>query len=359
MSDLQQEKEILFKKLRAAFKLELTTIPPYMTALFSIKPEKNRIAAKTIRSVMLEEMLHAILAGNVLNSIGGELIVNQEAVPRYPCRLEFEDQKTVRDREFDINLEVFSQKAIETFLDIERPAQTLDTSENIHLKNNANMEIPALTIGEFYEEIKDKLESLCKEFSEAEVFSGNPAHQIDENYYWGGGGDIVPVVDLASAKKAIDVIVTQGEGTTEETILNKNDEYFAQRPEIAHYYLFNEIYHGKYYKSDSNIYDAPQGEAFEVDYKAVYPIKTNPTTADYEGEKNKKLRNLNHEFNRIYSLMLYQIAQSVTGQPEILYRAIINGMHRLMPIAHQMVTQKIDGSDKHGAPSFEWVDPFK
>ena len=54
-----------------AIKLELGTIPPYLTALFSIKPGANAAAGAIVRSVVIEEMLHLSLACNMLNAVGG------------------------------------------------------------------------------------------------------------------------------------------------------------------------------------------------------------------------------------------------------------------------------------------------
>ena len=56
--------------LQLAVGLELSTIPVYLTALYSIKDGTNTDAAQTIRSVVMEEMLHMTLAANVLNALG-------------------------------------------------------------------------------------------------------------------------------------------------------------------------------------------------------------------------------------------------------------------------------------------------
>jgi hypothetical protein len=57
--------------LRQALKLEHATIPPYITALYSLKPGKNLEAFHIIRAVAVEEMLHLTLVANVLNAVGG------------------------------------------------------------------------------------------------------------------------------------------------------------------------------------------------------------------------------------------------------------------------------------------------
>lgn len=57
--------------LKQALRLEHATIPPYLTALYSIKPGKNVDAFHIIRQVAVEEMLHLSLVSNVLNAVGG------------------------------------------------------------------------------------------------------------------------------------------------------------------------------------------------------------------------------------------------------------------------------------------------
>ncbi|MFD0633804.1 ferritin-like domain-containing protein [Catenulispora yoronensis] len=62
--------EDLKAALQLAIGLELSTIPVYLTGLYSIRENTNTDAAQTIRSVVMEEMLHMTLAANVLNALG-------------------------------------------------------------------------------------------------------------------------------------------------------------------------------------------------------------------------------------------------------------------------------------------------
>ena len=63
--------EDLREHLQWAIELEHSTLPPYLTALYSIKDGHNAEAAEVIQSVFLEEMLHMTLAANILNAVGG------------------------------------------------------------------------------------------------------------------------------------------------------------------------------------------------------------------------------------------------------------------------------------------------
>ena len=61
----------LREHLQWAIELEHATIPPYLSALYSIDPARNPEVAEVVRSVFVEEMLHLLLAANLLNAVGG------------------------------------------------------------------------------------------------------------------------------------------------------------------------------------------------------------------------------------------------------------------------------------------------
>ena len=61
----------LYVHLQNAVKLEHSTIPPYLTAMFSLRPGVNQNIADQIRSIAMQEMLHMAIASNILISIGG------------------------------------------------------------------------------------------------------------------------------------------------------------------------------------------------------------------------------------------------------------------------------------------------
>ncbi len=105
--------ERLRELLEAAVKLELATIPPYLCALYSIHPGTNVEATLVVRSVVVEEMLHMVLAANVLNAIGGRPRVSgREHAPHYPHEL---PDGVILD------LLPFSPAAVESFLQVENP----------------------------------------------------------------------------------------------------------------------------------------------------------------------------------------------------------------------------------------------
>ena len=76
--------ERLHEYLYAALQLEHATIPPYLTALYSLHPGTNSDAAHVIRVVAVEEMLHLTLAANLLNAVGGTVDLQGELVTYTP-----------------------------------------------------------------------------------------------------------------------------------------------------------------------------------------------------------------------------------------------------------------------------------
>lgn len=351
---LQQQKAELFRLLQTAMELELSTIPPYFTALTSIHPRANREAAGLIRSVMMEEMLHMTLVGNLVSSLGGKVRLGRENVPSYPLRMTFEGIQ-FKDRAFEVNLEAFSPAAINTFLQIELPTELATRSKA--MVEFSEIDVPGITIGAFYEDIIARLERMCREFPESEVFCGNPALQVNPQFYWGSGGAPVIITSLATAKEALEEVIEQGEGGG-ASIYDPDEHYADTQYDLAHYFRFNEIAQGRKYQPGDTPDQPPSGEPLEVDYKAVYPIKRNPRSADYA--PGSRLAALNDQFNRTYTVMLGEIAEAFNGVPHSLYDAIINGMHALTPIAGEMMQMPIDGDPEgaHGAPSFEWHDPL-
>ena len=77
--------EDLRDHLQLAIKVELTTIPPYLYALYSID-DPATTSAKYIRSVVTEEMLHAVLMANILLGKQCGVCHGKVAFPVGECR---------------------------------------------------------------------------------------------------------------------------------------------------------------------------------------------------------------------------------------------------------------------------------
>ena len=54
--------------LQYAIQLEHATIPPYLTALYSLKPGTNEAIAGLMKGIVFQEMQHMTLAANMLTA---------------------------------------------------------------------------------------------------------------------------------------------------------------------------------------------------------------------------------------------------------------------------------------------------
>jgi len=345
----EDKKTLLLSWLQLAAELELATIPPYLMALLSIQRPASREAAELIRSVMIEEMLHLALVSNVMSAIGGGVRLRQENIPTYPLSMCFEG-KPFEDRRFKVDLAPFHEEVIRTFLKIEQPTWMRPDQKTLAL----DIDIPGLTIGAYYRNIEQLLEEL-DHANPGTLFCGDPGHQIREDYYWSSGGRAIAVLDLASAKAALNLLIAQGEGSWERP-LDAVSARFGSRLEMGHYFRFNEILYKRRYTSTDDPAGAPSGDRFPVNYSAVYPFKINARSEDYAS--GSPLAILNATFNSRYTAMLKQLEESCNGTPRTLYTSINDGMHTLAPIALQMMKTSIDGDPqgRTGCPTFEWLD---
>ena len=332
--------ESLRKHLQWAIELEHSTLPPYLCALYSIEEGHNEEAAEVVHSVFMEEMLHLTLAANILNAIGGSPQIDTPSIlPTFPTYLPHSD------RAFQVGLHKFSKEALETFLLIERPAAHSSLPEDNKFE----------TIGQFYEAIEVALTHLSEKLGESELFSGDPARQVTDAYYYGGGGRILSVYDLASALAALGEIVEQGEGLQHEEVWDGDrDMFHPEREEVAHYFRFQEIYLGRRFAPGDTPQGGPTGEPLEVDWDAVHNMRPNPRSADYP--KGSEIRERMEAFNHAYSGVLHLLDETFNGSPRLLGVAT-GAMYGLKAEAIALMKLPSGDGDTTVGPSFEYVPP--
>lgn len=274
--------------LQSAIKLEHATIPVYLYALYSLDEQKNGEIGAIIESVVVEEMLHLTLAANVLNAIGGSPVIDEPGfLPSYPGPLPggVEAQLTVSLAPFSLD------KQLPAFLMIEEP-------ENAIPYPKLAADADAVTIGQFYQAIANAIARLGDD-----AFVNPPRNQV--------GPDLMPesivVVDVATAMRAIQTIVEQGEGTTKSPLEVVGNGY-------AHYYRYMQIKEGHLLEptgggpapKDEYAYDGP---TVPFDTSGVYPAPTNP--GPYPPGSAQALANDN--FNYTYTSLLHALHALFNG----------------------------------------------
>jgi hypothetical protein len=350
--------------LQIAIELEHATIPAYLTALYTIRPGFNPEAAEILRSVVVQEMLHLVLAANVLNSVGGAPAIDTpEFIPSYPLKLPIGRREPIV-----INIQRFSKEAIEAFVSIEKPAPpkpeeaaaaaaaraSAATTERL-LRALRRGELYA-SIGDFYEAIMEGLRFLETEARKdsGTIFKCDRARQVTQDPYYNSAGEVVEVCDLDSALKALAEIVDQGEGYG-DTIGVGAKVLLHQPSERAHYYRFNEIRFKCRYGPNDKRGDRPTGERFNVDYgpEAVYPMIDNPVPEMYD---NSVLAAKSDRFSRTYTEMLKRVHAGCNGEPAALIGAV-EVMFALRDQAVDLLRNPIPSVSRNAGPCFRyWAD---
>jgi hypothetical protein len=351
MADTEWTLEGLREHLTGAVELELLTIPPYLCALYSIHPQKNLEAGLIIRSVVVEEMLHMILAANVLNAVGGRpsLTTGRFMPPRYPAAIPY------HDGEFEVGLRPLDADALSTFLTIENPSY-LDARPPKPAAGAAHPRLTSLgykTIGAFYDAIEKALVDLVLVHGEDKVFIGDHSLQIGPEHYYASGGHAIEVHELSDAIDALEQIVEQGEG---EITYPPSGEKFDPERDLAHFYRFNELATGRRYSADDKP-EHPTGPPLDLDMHAVYNMKPNLKTAELPAA----LRKASNDCNVIWSRLLRDLEDALNGQPKLLRSAVVTMFElkdaacALLPIELRDVPAPPGEQPYHAGPTFEYV----
>lgn len=335
----------LISYLHAAMALEHATIPTYLTAYYSIRSTTNSDAAHIIRVAAVEEMLHLTLVANVMNAIGGEPDLTRPGfVPSYPTYLpDGED-------DFTVDLRHLSPEAVETFCQIERPGKapsadsrlvtTPDTGRRLLVASPTTEGMHFYSIGEFYAEIAEGLEKLAAD--DPGLFNGDPDRQVGPEYFYSGGGVVIAVSDLDSARRALAFIAAQGEGL--------DSGMYDADGELAHYYRFQQLQLGRYYQVGDHP-GSPSGPPLSVSWNDVYKVKVSARLSDYP--PGSELESFARKFNADYGAFLATLTKAFNGQPKLLLDAVCD-MFRLRDGFNRLIRNPLPGSDGlHAAPTFE------
>lgn len=327
-------REDLYDSLQAAIELEHSTIPPYLTAMFSLHPDKNGQIRDVIRSVVVEEMLHLTIAANTLNAINGAPSLNGASfIPHYPGTLPM----NIGDG-LVVGLERYSTQLVgDVFMKIEQPEKPIHFP--VALESLADQQFG--TIGEFYAALIGKIEELGDG-----IFTGSPTRQVIDAR-WFPPDELFPIHDVESASRGLQLIVAQGEGT--------HDSPLDPEGAFAHYYRFEELYHGRRLVADPSV---EQGYSFSgapipFDPSAVYPLKANTKTSDLP--EGAEARRQAVQFNYVYSKLLNALHRAFNGDPTFLDQAMAL-MYDVKLVGERLAAMPYPGLDGvNVGPPFEYA----
>jgi CDGSH-type Zn-finger protein len=336
IAPVETREELLYLLTRAS-ELEHDLACSYLYAGYSIKTRLEeggltfdemvtvREWKRKIAKVAVEEMLHLAQVSNILTAVGGAPHFVRSNFPLPASTFPFGIQ---------ITLEPLSRALIERFICYELPEQgvlppermaqyeevrqrtsgDVDTTELVRLRNSVEpFDIDFQTVGEFYH----KIESAFGCIPENRLFIGDPAVQANPAYL-DLPKELVQVVDAASARRAIEMIVEQGESPTKD------------HPD-AHFVVFESI---KTEHDDLMAKAQREGRVFEP----FRPMLTNPTTrgvATVDGTNritDPVAAELAGLFNGTYDLMLMMLVRFFAhgGENEDELRLLARGTLRMM-----------------------------
>ncbi|MBI1771002.1 MAG: ferritin-like protein [Burkholderiales bacterium] len=252
--------------LQTAINVEFGTLPPYLYAQLTILPGTNAAAMARLKSITHQEMIHLCLAANILNALDGDDTPEGKPTlqpPTYPGPLPGDigsDGKVLT-----VHILPFGKPAMQQGMNIEMPVDPIDFPQ---LKLLAATTSKAVTIGQFYEALDAYLKTLP-----ASAWSSNNRQIADKQFF---PGQLFAVNNYEDAHNAIQVIISEGEGTS-------NDPLDFSK-ELAHFYRFEEMYRNQVLTSS----DSPQGFSWGgplgVNYSEVYPAIADPQTHDFSKE---------------------------------------------------------------------------
>jgi len=198
--------------LQTAMQLEFSTIPPYLCAQWSINADLGGVVSGLIQDIVVEEMDHFALAGNMLTAIGGmPSIANEAFIPRYPTNV----LPGGIPQNVAVDPKPLTPSQVQVFMQIEYPEFP-----------PVALEAGPATIGAFYDTVANGFKTV------------NPT--IIPNAFAVNLDEATPIKSVADALAAIKLIKGEGEGTQ-----GSPDQPPQGNTTLAHYYVFKEIFSQK------------------------------------------------------------------------------------------------------------------
>lgn len=313
--------EDLRAELQAAIQVELTTVPPYLYAMYSIEDRANT-ATKLIRSVAAEEMLHATLMANVLLGVGGEpRFYDPEIMPRYPGPLPHHSPELI------LELAPCTPDVVEeVFLTIERPGapgapDQLDAWESQ---------------GQLYHAVEHAIRRFD---ADGDLFATpqrdrqlhDPHGYVTVKYDSTASGGLIVVDSLERAIEATEVAVHQGEGLSDERFADPTHR------ELTHYSKFLMLLDG------------------QVEIGAVHNAVHSPALVSLPDQIQPLAEFSNALYSYLFVLMDRLFAADTPDRHHLVGTLYGTMVALLAPVARCLMTLPVSASEVAGPP-FEYYE---
>lgn len=218
-------REQLNAMLCEAAEIEHSLMCTYLYAAFSLKQSTEEGISETelevvrrwrgaILSVAIDEMLHLALVNNLIAAIGER--------PHYR-RFNFPIGSGLFPADVAVSLAPLDLDTLDHFVYLERPRSVAERDAARYAKGTYHREVPPNrlmafgddyeTVGELYEKILASFQQLVQRYGTDVVLVGAPDVQLTREQFALDG--LHAITSLADVERAIERIVSQGEGSTE------------------------------------------------------------------------------------------------------------------------------------------------
>ena len=296
---VEHRKELTYLLCQAA-ELEHSLMAQYLFAAFSLRSEPGpgltgaQLEAverwrKVILAISAEEMLHWALVQNLLIAVGSAPYVSRPHMPHqakgYPPGIQ-------------LRLLPFGDAALQHFVYLERP-EGMDMSDGEGFLPAGPVPAPMTadelqprgqyftTQGYLYRAIEDGIVGLADRMGEKRLFIGPRFHQTDAPHVW---PELVPITDVASARRTIERIVEQGEGARGDW-------------DTAHYGRFLAVLEEYRAMVDNDPSFAPAHPAVAAGVRGVEGVEPDVYITD------RVTAAVSDAFNAVYDVLLQMIAR--------------------------------------------------
>ncbi|MCZ4103029.1 ferritin-like domain-containing protein [Streptomyces sp. H39-C1] len=292
--------------LQTAVALEHATMPLYCAAMYSLEVQ-NYPSYNTIRSVLMEEMVHMAIASNMVAALGGSPNI-QGLAPEFPGTGGLPGGVAPDLR---LRLAKLSNASLESFMRLEAPEFML---------NGRQRGSAYPTIGSFYEAIRAAIVVNAGAVERA-VREGGPANQVGGNlgYLTFAADDPDPVSRLL---QGLDLIMEQGEGTGAGSVETQREDF---QKEGSHYARFAELRYGRRYAGAAGAVISRETERdFFTGEEIVWPVVINTLAVPEDGyaallaldPQGPQVRKELEGFDDAYTQMMVALDTSWNGPVE-------------------------------------------
>lgn len=227
--------------LQTAIAIEHATMPLYSAAMYSLEVQ-NYPAYNTLRSVLMEEMLHMAAACNALAALGGSPRLATLDPGAILDGLPGSIAPTLRGR-----FAKLTKRQLDTFMRIESPDAMIAADE----RDTARYP----TIGSFYRTISAAIEANAASVAAA-VRAPTRANQVGGNLGYAVIDNTSRTDPVEQLLNSLELIIDQGEGFEGSTLSSGA----RSQGELSHYARFAELRFGHAYSGSRDDADAPSRE---------------------------------------------------------------------------------------------------